>query len=69
MRARPLTENPRRANTMPAIAHKASLQTTTVRLPKRLYDAARKAVLPRLSGLQKMFTRRSKDCTGEMTNA
>lgn len=29
---------------MPAIAHKASLQTTTVRLPKRLYDAARKAV-------------------------
>jgi hypothetical protein len=29
---------------MPATVHKASLQTTTVRLPKRLYDAARKAV-------------------------
>ena len=29
---------------MPATAHKHSLQTTTVRLPRWLYDEARKAV-------------------------
>jgi hypothetical protein len=29
---------------MPATAHKSALQTTTVRLPKRLYEAARCAL-------------------------